>query len=217
MQATKVSCFRIQYPYNPEYFRSRLKIARCMQTLQKNEDTWCKISGHLRCRIKFNPESIQWAVEWKIFYTILRNPNGNRNILYFNRNDDGKWNWNYNWLDNQWNADNPSAGCANLFISLPLFFIGRVFLCQNTSTPASQISADFIQFFRKLNILFIIQGFCFPKNVEKNFQHIRFPDSQFYIGNFFFWFQKTGNNHSFNHLHKHSVYFLSKGEAMSSW
>jgi hypothetical protein len=51
-----------------------------------------------------------------VFYTILRNPNGNRNILYLYRNDDGKWNWNYNWLDNDWNSDNPSA-LANLFVS----------------------------------------------------------------------------------------------------
>jgi len=49
--------------------------------------------------------------------TFLRNPNGNRNVLYFYRNDD-KWNWNYNWLDNDWNADNLSAGLATHFISL---------------------------------------------------------------------------------------------------
>ncbi len=32
--------------------------------------------------------------------TFLRNSDGNRYFLYLNRNDDGSWNWNYNWLDN---------------------------------------------------------------------------------------------------------------------
>lgn len=47
-----------------------------------------------------------------------RNPNGNLYVryLYFN---DGRWNWNYNWLDNDWNGNNPAALCAVLFISLP--------------------------------------------------------------------------------------------------
>jgi hypothetical protein len=56
------------------------------------------------------------VVVWKTFYTILRNPNGNRYVLYLYFNG-GKWNWNYNWLDNDWNAKNLSAGLANLLIS----------------------------------------------------------------------------------------------------
>ncbi len=50
-------------------------------------------------------------------YAILRNPNGNRYVLclYWS----GKaWNWNINWLDNDFNANNPSAVLATLFISL---------------------------------------------------------------------------------------------------
>ena len=66
-----------------------------------------------RSRIKFSPKSVQGAVAQKIFYTILRSPNGNRNVLYLYRNDDGNWNWNYNWLNNDWNANNPSVGCAS--------------------------------------------------------------------------------------------------------
>jgi hypothetical protein len=55
---------------------------------------------------------------WKTPYIILRDPNGNRYVLYLYW-DGGRWNWNYNWLDNDWNADNPSAVLATLFISLP--------------------------------------------------------------------------------------------------
>lgn len=57
-------------------------------------------------------------VELTILYTFLRNPNGNRYALYLYWND-GKWNWNYNWLDNDFDASNPSAVLANLFISPP--------------------------------------------------------------------------------------------------
>jgi len=41
------------------------------QALQKNEDTWCRMLGHLRCRIKYSPERIQRAVEQTVFCTIL--------------------------------------------------------------------------------------------------------------------------------------------------
>jgi hypothetical protein len=55
----------------------------------------------------------------KVLYTILRNPNGNRYVLYLYWND-GRWNWNANWLENDWNVNNPSAVLATLFISLPI-------------------------------------------------------------------------------------------------
>lgn len=61
-------------------------------------------------------------VEWTALYMILRNPDGSRYVLCLYRNDDGKWNWNVNWPDNDWNADNPSAGLATLFISPSIIF-----------------------------------------------------------------------------------------------
>ncbi len=60
---------------------------------------------------------------------ILRNPNGNRNVLYLYRNDDGSWDWHCSWVDNDnWHADFPAAVLATHFISLPLV-IGRVLFC----------------------------------------------------------------------------------------
>ena len=53
-----------------------------------------------------------------VLYIFLRNPNGNRYVLYFYRDSSGVWNLNYNWLDNHWNANNPSATLASFFISL---------------------------------------------------------------------------------------------------
>ena len=51
------------------------------------------------------------------FYTYC-DANGNLYVryLYFN---DGAWNRNYNWFDNDWNGNNPAALLATLFISLP--------------------------------------------------------------------------------------------------
>ncbi len=44
---------------------------------------------------------------------ILRNPDGNRSVLYLYRDSDGGWHWRCNWLDSQWDAGYPSAGCAS--------------------------------------------------------------------------------------------------------
>ena len=49
---------------------------------------------------------------------ILRSPNGNRYALYSVWNDGGV-KLNYNWLDNNRNADNPSALLATLLTSHP--------------------------------------------------------------------------------------------------
>ena len=84
----------------------------------KNEDTWYRMPGHCDAEYDSARRVIQRAVAQKAIYTILRNPNGNRNVLYLYRLDDGKWNWNYNWLENDWNDDNFSAVRATLFISL---------------------------------------------------------------------------------------------------
>ncbi|AKM84665.1 MAG: hypothetical protein VE98_C0001G0208 [candidate division Kazan bacterium GW2011_GWA1_50_15] len=51
---------------------------------------------------------------------INRNSDGNLNVRYLNWND-GRWNWNYNWLDNDWNSNNPAAVLATVFISLPTY------------------------------------------------------------------------------------------------
>jgi hypothetical protein len=44
---------------------------------------------------------------------VLRFPNGDRYVLYLDRNDDGKWRWRYGWLGSQWLASYPSVGCAS--------------------------------------------------------------------------------------------------------
>lgn len=59
----------------------------------------------------------------------LRNPNGNRYSLYLYRKDDGSWDWNYNWLDNDRNASNPTLGLANYFISSAFYLFSWAGVC----------------------------------------------------------------------------------------
>lgn len=49
-----------------------------------------------------------------------RNADGNLYVRYLYWNDK-QWVSNYNWLDNDWNVNNPSAQLATLFISLLLW------------------------------------------------------------------------------------------------
>ena len=67
-------------------------------------------------------------VEQAASHTFLRNPDDNRCFLYLYRNDDGSWDWNYNWLDNNRNRGNVSPVSAILFISLPFFSRGSFVL-----------------------------------------------------------------------------------------
>jgi len=83
----------------------------------KNEDTWYGVLCEYGSRTRYSSKSIQGAVAQMASRTILRSPNGNRYVLYLYFND-GKWNWNYNWLENDFNGNNPSAVLATLFISL---------------------------------------------------------------------------------------------------
>lgn len=72
---------------------------------------------------------IQGVVAQEALYTILRSPNGNRYVVYFYWNDDTrKWNWNYNRLDNHFNANNPSAVSPQLFSFLLCFGRGVLFI-----------------------------------------------------------------------------------------
>ena len=85
----------------------------------KNKDTWCRMLSHLRCGIRYSPETVnklQGVMAQKAFCIYLRNPDGNRYVLYLYFNG-VEWNWNYNWLDNHWNSDNPSVALEIFFIS----------------------------------------------------------------------------------------------------
>lgn len=54
-----------------------------------------------------------------------RNRNGSLYVRYLYWND-GQWNWSNNWLDNDWNSDNPALVRATLFISKPGYLLGFV-------------------------------------------------------------------------------------------
>lgn len=56
-----------------------------------------------------------------------RNSDGNLYVRYLYWND-GQWNWNYNWLDNEWDDQNPAAVSASLFIAPLDAFLGSCVL-----------------------------------------------------------------------------------------
>jgi len=80
--------------------------------------------------------------------TFLRNSDGSRYFLYLNRNDDGSWDANYNWLDNDRNADNVSPVSVTLLISPPSFFrSGGGVLFFQLSAPSAEHFSNFVHFF----------------------------------------------------------------------
>ena len=91
----------------------------------KNKYTWYEVLGECSSRIKYSSNKIQRAVVWMAFHT-HRNRNGNLYVRYLYWNDD-QWNWGNNWLDNDWNSDNPAVLRATLFISTPRYVRGVVF------------------------------------------------------------------------------------------
>jgi len=51
----------------------------------------------------------------------IRNSDGNLCVRYLNWDGD-QWNWNYNWIDNDFNSDGPAVLRATFFISLLVFY-----------------------------------------------------------------------------------------------
>ena len=73
----------------------------------------------------------------------LRDSDGNLYVRYLNWNG-SKWNWSYNWLDNDFNSDNPAV-LATLLIS-PLLIGGGVLFCELT-VPTAKHAANFVNLF----------------------------------------------------------------------
>ena len=59
--------------------------------------------------------------------TIDRNSDDNLYVRYLYWNDE-QWNCNYNWLDNDFNVQNPAAVIASIFIAPRTWFLGSFVL-----------------------------------------------------------------------------------------
>ncbi len=86
----------------------------------KNEDTWYRALSHYDAEYDTTLKVFDgW---WLGRYSVQnRNADGNLYVRYLYWNDE-QWVSNYNWLDNDWNVNNPSAQLAILFISLPILW-----------------------------------------------------------------------------------------------
>ena len=80
----------------------------------------------------------------KALYIILSDPNGNRNVLYLYRNDDGSWDWNANWLGNDWDVEHLTALLQVIsFLSYLGEFCFAICPCQPPAIlPTSSILRD---------------------------------------------------------------------------
>ena len=119
---------------------------------------------------------------------------------------------NWNWLDNDWNSNEPALRFATLFIS-PSLFSGGVLLGK-LSVPTAKHLADFAHFFGESDIFFVVQRFCFPKNHKEYFESVGFSDGEPDIRLFFLVRQKTGNCDNLDYFHEEFINFLSEGIAV---
>lgn len=132
----------------------------------KNEDTWCVILGHFRCRIRFSLESIQRVVVGKALRTfatlmaICTSAISNGTVISGTGTTTGS---------TMISTPTTLLLCAQLFSFLFPCFTGRVLFCFHFSKPTAKHFSDLIYFFRKTNVFFIIQRLGFPKEHEKYF------------------------------------------------
>jgi hypothetical protein len=89
----------------------------------KNEDTWYRVLGHYDAEYDTTPRVFKGWWNGRHFVHFVRNHDGNLNVPYV-YDDGNKVVVNWNWLDNDWNDNNPAARFATLsFLSC---FCGRV-------------------------------------------------------------------------------------------
>ena len=94
-----------------------------------------------------------------VFCTLVQNRNGNLNVPYLIEND-GRVVVNWNWLDNNWNGNNPALRFATHFTSHPVLY-GVEFL--SVAHSIHQASFRLLQVFLKEQCTFYYQVSLFPK------------------------------------------------------
>lgn len=67
-------------------------------------------NGHTTLRWLYDTKGITWLSFWG---TVLRDPRGNRSVLYLYRRGDGSWYWFYDGLGLVWRGSNPVGVLAS--------------------------------------------------------------------------------------------------------
>lgn len=106
--------------------------------------------GHYDAEYDTTPRVFKGWWYRRYFVHFVRNHDGNLNVPYV-YDDGNKVVVNWNWLDNDWNGNNPAARFATLsFLSLllgrVLFILIRFETSRKLTEPASQHSTDFFDF-----------------------------------------------------------------------
>lgn len=96
---------------------------------------------------------------------VLRNSDGDPNLLNANRNDDGRWlNTSYDNPDNRWNRENGFAFVLSQLSSFLHRLNGGGVLFYDLTTPPTKHFSCIFKLNRQCNIFFIIQRLSFPKH-----------------------------------------------------
>ena len=97
------------------------------------------------------------------------NSDGDLNLLNANRDDDGRWLNAYNdRSDDRWRRDNGFAFVASQLSSFLSRFCGGVLFYELAVPPAEHL-ANGIKGLGKSTVLFGIQRFCFPQDLDEHF------------------------------------------------
>lgn len=127
----------------------------------KNEDTWYAVLGYFDIEQDSTPRVFEGWWHGRHGIHFARNHDGNLNVPYLIEND-GKVVLNWNWLDNDFNSNNPALRRATLFISLPQ--ISREsFVLKAADQATHQTSCQSHTFFPKVKHIACHRGNWFPK------------------------------------------------------
>ena len=138
-----------------EYPRSRFRVEWCMQTLQKNEDTWCEVLEYFIYQIRYSPESIRGVVAQTTPHTQTATRAASCSCVTSISATAG---------GTRTTTGSTTTGtattlrlCVLFSLFLSRLFVGRVFfmvsLFRKLPAPTTEHSADFLYIHRKSGIL----------------------------------------------------------------
>lgn len=107
-----------------------------------------------------------------------RNRDGNLYVRYLYWND-GRWNWSNNWLDNDWNGNNPAAVRATLFYFSPRLCAGLSF--DKLVVPPAEHSSHFFDGFGKRHVFLRIKRFGLPEHHQQYLESVRLAYSDAHV------------------------------------
>jgi hypothetical protein len=159
-----------------------------------------------RCRIRFSPESIQWAVARTARYTqpqlgrqpVCALPLLERRQVAVELQ-----------LARQRLGRSEPCGSARYSIHFSPVSSGRV-LFLNLANPSTEHFANFFELFRYDNILLVINRFYFPSDLQKEFYEVKLRRRSWEILQFLIWTEIGRCENVVNRFYQQTINFFAK-------